>query len=265
MKYPELEKAIEVIEALLHPETGCPWDLEQTHQTLLKYLIEESYEFIEAVEKNDPTLMNEEVGDILLQVLLHAMIAKKEGTFDIESIAKTLSDKMIRRHPHVFSNPENLSTEEILSNWQDIKNLEKKNEKKYSIPHKLIHAPSLTSSFNIGKKSTTVNFDWENYSQVMSKVEEEWQEVKAELPPTGKFNAERVEEEIGDLLFSVAQLSRHLNIDPESALRKANIKFLRRFHQVEDYINSLDKEVKDCAQAELEEAWVRVKNHETKK
>lgn len=265
MKYPELEKAIEVIEALLHPQTGCPWDLEQTHQTLLKYLIEESYEFIEAVEKNDPILMNEEVGDILLQVLLHAMIAKKEGTFNIETIAKALSDKMIRRHPHVFANPQNLSTEEILSNWQDIKNQEKKNEKKYAIPQKLIHAPALTSSFNIGKKSTAVNFDWSNYFQVMDKVEEEWQELKAELPSTGGYNSDRVEEEIGDLLFSIAQLSRHLQIDPEAALRKGNLKFLRRFHQVEDYINSLGEEVKDCSQAELEDAWVKVKHHEIKK
>lgn len=265
MKYPELEKAIEVIEALLHPETGCPWDLEQTHETLIKYLIEETYEFIEAVEKNDAGLMNEEVGDILLQVLLHSMIASKDGRFNIETIAKTLSDKMIRRHPHVFDRPENLSTEEILANWQEIKNKEKSGEKKYSIPQKLLHAPSLTASFNIGKKSTSVNFDWSDYTQVMGKVEEEWQEVKSELPPTGQFNQESVEEEIGDLLFSVAQLARHLDIDPEAALRNANKKFLRRFHQVEDYINSLGKNVKDCAQEELEDAWVKVKKDEAKK
>lgn len=265
MKYPELEKAIEVIEALLHPETGCPWDLEQTHESLLKYLIEETYEFIEAVEKCDAGLMNEEIGDILLQVLLHSLIAKKDGRFNIETVAKTLSDKMIRRHPHVFDRPENLTTEEILANWQDIKNKEKTQEKKYSIPQKLLHAPALTSSFNIGKKSTTVNFDWNDYTQVMGKVEEEWQEVKTELPPTGKFNKERVEEEIGDLLFSVAQLARHLNIDPEEALRGANKKFLRRFHQVEDYINSQGKNVKDCTQQELELTWVKVKKDELKK
>ncbi|MFA5583369.1 MAG: nucleoside triphosphate pyrophosphohydrolase [Bacteriovoracaceae bacterium] len=264
MNYPELEKLIDVIEALLHPETGCPWDLEQTHESLLKYLIEESYEFIEAVEKKDSTLMNEEIGDILLQVLLHATIAKKDKRFDLETIAKTLREKMVRRHPHVFSEKQNLSSDEVLSNWQDIKNKEKKSEKKYSIPHKLIYAPALTSSYKIGQKSTAVNFDWENYSQVMGKVEEEWQEVKSELPPTGKYNKERVEEELGDLLFSVAQLARHLDIDPEAALKKANLKFLRRFHQVEDYINSQARNIQDCSQEELEEAWVKVKKNEIK-
>src|SRR5690606_14645785 len=265
MNYPELEKLIEVIEALLHPETGCPWDLEQTHESLLKYLIEESYEFIEAVEKKDSDLMNEEIGDILLQVLLHATIAKKDKKFDLETVAKTLREKMVRRHPHVFSEKKNLSSDEVLSNWQDIKNKEKESEKKYSIPHKLIYAPALTSSYKIGQKSTAVNFDWENYSQVMGTVEEEWQEVKSELPPTGKYNKERVEEEMGDLLFSMAQLARHLDIDPEAALKKANLKFLRRFHQVEDYINSQNKNIQDCSQEELEDAWVRVKKNEIKK
>lgn len=265
MKHPELEKTIEVIEALLHPETGCPWDLEQTHESLLKYLIEESYEFSEAVELKDPALMNEELGDVLLQVLLHATIAKKENRFDLESVAKTLSEKMIRRHPHVFGETKAKDSEEVLANWQVIKNKEKQNEKKYSIPHKLIHAPALTSSFNIGKKSTAVNFDWEDYTQVMGKVEEEWQEVKAELPPGGQHNKERVKEEIGDLLFSVAQLARHLEIDPEDALREANKKFLNRFHKVEDYVQDIGREVKDCSQNELEEIWVKVKKHEVKK
>lgn len=265
MKYPELEKLIAVIEALLHPETGCPWDLEQTHQSLLKYLIEESYEFIEAVEKNDATLMNEELGDILLQVLLHATIAKKEQRFDLESVAKTLSEKMIRRHPHVFGDKQNLTSQEVLDNWQEIKNKEKSESKKYSIPYKLIYAPALTSSFNIGKKSTSVNFDWEDYSQVMGKVEEEWQEVKAELPPSGVYKKEKVEEEIGDLLFSIAQLSRHLEIDPEAALKKANLKFLKRFQAVEDEVLLQGKKIKDFSQSELEELWVKVKRNEVKK
>jgi MazG family protein len=265
MKHPELEKTIAVIEALLHPETGCPWDLEQTHQSLLKYLIEESYEYAEAVELNDPALMNEELGDVLLQVLLHATIAGKEKRFDLESVARALSEKMIRRHPHVFGETTARDSEEVLANWQIIKAREKQNEKKYSIPYKLIHAPALTSSFNIGKKSTSVNFDWQDYIQVMGKVEEEWQEVKAELPPTGQFNKARVKEEIGDLLFSVAQLARHLDIDPEDALRDANKKFLKRFHKVEDYVQDMGREVKDCSQEELEEVWVKVKKNEVKK
>ena len=265
MKHPELEKTITVIQALLHPETGCPWDLEQTHQSLLKYLIEESYEYAEAVELNDPDLMNEELGDVLLQVLLHATIADKEKKFNLESVAKTLSEKMIRRHPHVFGEGSAKDAEEVLANWQIIKAREKQNEKKYSIPYKLIHAPALTSSFNIGKKSTTVNFDWQDYTQVMDKVEEEWQEVKSELPQLGLHNKARIKEEIGDLLFSVAQLARHLEIDPEEALRDANKKFLKRFHQVEDFVQASGREVKDCTQSELEDIWVKVKKNEVKK
>jgi len=265
MNYPELEKLIDVIEALLHPETGCPWDLEQTHDSLLKYLIEESYEFIEAVEKKDYPLMNEELGDILLQVLLHSTIAKKEGKFTLETVAQTLREKMVRRHPHVFGNKQNLSSQEVLENWQDIKDEENKGKKKYSIPHKLIYAPALTSSFNIGRKSTSVKFDWENYQQVMGKVEEEWQEVKAELSPSGQYNKESVEEEIGDLLFSIAQLSRHLEIDPEQALKKANLKFLKRFHAIEDEVHSQNKDIQDFSQAELEELWVKVKRNEVKR
>jgi MazG family protein len=259
MSHPELERCIEVIERLLHPTEGCPWDLEQTHESLLKYLIEESYEFVEATEKNDPELMAEELGDVLLQILLHSGIANKKSTFNLEKVAKILADKMIRRHPHVFQkNGTELSREEITQNWKDIKKQEK-GEKKYSIDEKLLHSPALESAFRIGKKSTALNFDWEDYYQVMSKVEEEWQEVKEELPPGGHFNKQRVSEEIGDLLFSVAQLARHLEINPEECLRDANKKFIKRFQKVEDMALASGKTLEETPQAKLEEYWLKVK------
>lgn len=260
MSYPELERAIQIVKSLRHPQTGCPWDLKQTHETLLKYLIEESYEFIEACEKKDSKHMEEELGDVLFQVLLHATIAEESKKFSLESSAKVLADKLVRRHPHVFQpDGKTLTPEEVLVNWGKIKEEEKGFAPKYSIGEKNLHAPALESAYKIGMKSTAVNFDWNNHLEVISKVEEEWQEVKEELPPTGQFNRERVKEEIGDLLFSVAQLARHLELNPEECLRDANKKFIRRFQKVEDLVRHDGKELKTTPQNELEEYWVRVK------
>jgi MazG family protein len=259
MSHPELERCIEVIKSLRHPKTGCPWDLEQTHETLLKYLIEEAYEFVEAVESKNPKLMEEEIGDVLFQVLLHTTIGEEKKAFSLESAAKGLADKLIRRHPHVFNQSDKkLTPDEVVENWQKIK-VGEKGERKYSIDEKFLQAPALESAFKIGKKSTTVNFDWQDYQQVVMKVEEEWQEVKEELPPTGHYNLERVREEIGDLLFSVAQLSRHLGINPEDCLRDANKKFIRRFQKVEDAVKATGRKLEETPQAELEEFWVQVK------
>lgn len=259
MPYPELERCIEVVKSLRHPKTGCPWDLEQTHSSLLKYLIEESYEFAEAVELGRPKLMEEEIGDVLFQVLLHTSIGQESQSFSLESSAKVLADKLIRRHPHVFEQSENRpSPEEVIANWQIIKTSEK-GEAKYSIDEKNLHAPALESAFKIGQKSTKVNFDWEDYRQVMMKVEEEWQEVKEELPPTGKYDKNRVKEEIGDLLFSVAQLARHLEINPEECLREANKKFIHRFKKVEDLVKETGRTLQETPQRELETFWVKAK------
>jgi MazG family protein len=259
MNHPELERCIEVIRRLRHPTDGCPWDLEQTHKTLLKYLLEESYEFIEATEKEDPTLMEEELGDVLLQILLHSTIAEEKKNFTLESVAKTLADKMVRRHPHVFEKKSaGIVADEVVVKWNEIK-LKEKGENPYVMNEKLLHHPALTSAFEIGKKSTKVNFDWQDYSQVMFKVEEEWQEVKEELPPGGVHNDKRVKEEIGDLLFSVAQLARHLKIDPEECLRDANKKFIRRFQKVEDRVRAAGKKLEETPQADLELLWNEVK------
>lgn len=259
MSYPELERCIGVIKALRHPTQGCPWDLEQTHRTLLKYLLEESYEFMEATETGDPKLMEEELGDVLLQVLLHSTIAEDAKTFNLESVAKTLADKIIRRHPHVFEKAKSgVTSEQVTTKWQEIK-IQEKGERKYSIDQKFLHAPALESAYRIGVKSTSVNFDWSDHLQVMFKVEEEWQEVKEELPPGGQYNQERVKEEIGDLLFSVAQLARHLKINPEEALREANKKFIKRFQKVEDLVKKSGRKLEETPQSELEEFWIEVK------
>jgi MazG family protein len=259
MAYPELDRCIEIIQKLHHPSEGCPWDLEQTHRSLLPYLIEEAYEFIDAVESGQAARMEEELGDVLLQVLHHAVMAEADGKFSLESVAKLLADKMVRRHPHVFGEKQSrITAHEVTTRWQQIKGQEK-SEQSFVMNEKLLHAPALKAAEKIGKKSTTVNFDWEDHLQVIGKVEEEWQEVKEELSPTGQFNRERVQEEIGDLLFSVAQLARHLEIDPEECLRLANKKFIRRFQSIEQRVAESGKELSDCKQEELERLWIEAK------
>lgn len=259
MNYPELENLIRVVRKLRDPDGGCPWDLEQTHESLLRYLIEESYEYIEAVEKNDPVMMKEEIGDVLLQVILHATIAEQDKKFNIEDVARGLAMKLIHRHPHVFGDGEKgMTPEQVRERWEVIKHEEKK-AKRSTIPAKLMHNPALRTSYLIGLASGKVSFDWEDHRQVMHKVEEEWQELKDELPPGGHFNKERVAEEIGDLLFSVAQLSRHLGVEPEEALRRGNQKFLKRYHYLEKVAEESGLKMGEMTHEQMEELWVKAK------
>lgn len=258
MQYPNLHRAIDVISQLRNPKDGCPWDLKQTHKTLLKYLIEESYEFVHAVDKSDSKEMEEELGDVLLQVLLHSQIASENNHFNIDSVAKVLADKMIRRHPHVFEKDKSAKTaQEVSQNWQEIKNQERSKNFHYHIRQEDAYAPSLKASEIIGAKSQEINFDWDHIQDVMLKVEEELQEVKDEMATMQ--SQERLKEEIGDLLFSVAQLSRHLNIDPEDALKQANLKFVKRVNLVEKYVTADKLEMKNVPTQDLEKYWDMVK------
>lgn len=265
MKHPQMEKVIEVIRRLRDPQKGCPWDLEQSHESLLRYLVEEAYEYIEAVESGNAHHMCEELGDVLLQVLLHATIAEQEGRFNLEDVAKGLADKMIRRHPHVFGEDPipGLTPEQVRGRWEKLKTEEKKSKGPVShIPSKLLHNPALRTAQLIGLASGKVAFDWENHQQVMYKVEEEWQELKDELPPGGRFDQGRVAEELGDMLFSLAQLARHLGVDPEEALRDANKKFLRRFHSLEKRAIAKGLKLPGASADEMEKLWVEVKKDE---
>lgn len=268
MAQTQFEKLKEVVDDLRHPTNGCPWDLKQTHESLLKYLIEESYEYIDAVEQKDPKKMEEELGDVLLQILLHSRLADEKNLFNIESVSKTLREKLIRRHPHVFENKDSsLSAEEVLINWEKIKQEEKSREEleksgHHRIKDSVLHNPSLVSAVKIGKKTNDIKFDWDDYQQVAYKVEEEWQELKEELTPANGLNRERVYEEMGDLLFSIAQLARHLDMDPEAALRDANKKFLRRFHSMEDIMRDSNVRLEDMNQTEMDVYWAKAKHKE---
>jgi MazG family protein len=263
MEQPALNRLIEIVQALRHPKTGCSWDLKQTHSSLLPYLFEESYEFQEAVEMNDDESMIDELGDLLLQVVLHAQLASERKAFTLEQVANHLSEKLIRRHPHVFGDAtnSNLSPEQVSEQWQEIKALEAKssNKPKAAISMKLMHNPALRTAELIGHKTKELNFDWDDPSQVSYKVEEEWQELKEELVPGVAINQERIAEELGDFLFSTAQLSRHLGINPELALRKANLKFLKRFAKVEALIVSENKKFSELSQQDLDVYWNQAK------
>jgi MazG family protein len=259
MEYPQIKRVIEVVKKLRDPDSGCPWDLKQDHQTLLKYLIEESYEFKHSVETGDTEEMEKELGDVFFQVLLHSQIAAEENNFDLESVSKKLADKMIYRHPHVFNpDAQKLSSEEVIKNWDILKQKEKSNESKTFFTQEDLAMPSLMSAQKIGAKSAKVNFDWDNHSQVLDKVQEEWDEVKAELHDI-ENNKDRIKDEIGDLLFSVTQLARHLEIDAEDALRGANKKFIKRFSVLETLINEDQKDIQKLSVPQLEEYWSKVK------
>lgn len=265
------EKLKDVISELRHPEHGCPWDLKQTHESLLKYLLEESYEFIEAVEEKDPKKMEEEIGDVLMQVLLHAQMGSEKGEFDIQSISAKLTEKLIRRHPHVFEkNQSKIDADQVLINWEKIKLEEKAREQGLITHHRIsssvLNAPPLASAVKIGKKTNDLKFDWEDYTQVVYKVEEEWQELKEELTPNREINHEAAFEELGDLLFSVAQLARHLNMDPDEALRAANKKFLRRFHAMENLMLKKGAQLENMNQEQMDVFWNQAKfDEKTKK
>ncbi len=265
MNYPGLEQLIDVVAKLRDPENGCPWDLKQTHSSLLRYIIEETYEFVDAVEKNDTAHMEEEIGDVLLQVILHSQLASEKDHFTVDSVAQKLATKLIRRHPHVFEdNNETLSAEDVRENWEKIKE-EEKNEGPQSetlIEDSILRCPSLHSAFKIGEKTQKIRFDWDDHSQVMYKVEEEWQELKEELAPQARRNSAKIQEEMGDFLFSIAQLARHLDMDPEETLRLANKKFLRRFRSMEELIKSEQKDIKEMNQKQMDEYWNMAKRRE---
>lgn len=252
----DFSSLVEVVKALRGPD-GCPWDKQQTPYSLIQYAIEEAHELVEAIEANTSQEdIIEELGDVLLQVVLHSEIARQENRFDIHDVIESINKKMIRRHPHVFSNKDVKDTDEVVKNWQEIKDEEKKGKpekKKFDIPENL---PALQRSSKIGKKTKKLNFDWENHSQVLEKVEEELLEVKEAIAKNGK---EEIENEIGDLLFSVSQLARHLDIEPEQSLRKANRRFEKRFFILKDKVDARGKSMKQLSTEELEEVWVEVK------
>ncbi|EKQ40166.1 putative protein MazG [Leptospira interrogans str. 2003000735] len=259
----EITKLQEVT-AILRGENGCPWDKEQDHQTLVPYLIEESQEVIEAILKKDDDLLKEELGDLLFQVVFHARLAEERRSFDLGDIAKRVSDKLIFRHPHVFK-PEGLTlstSQEVLENWEKIKDKEKKNSKDSSIFSNIPeNFSSLLKAEKYQKKAAKVGFDWNDISDVQKKVKEEMEEFLTELNRS-KDNQVRIEEEFGDLLFSLVNFGRHLGISSESALTKANAKFKKRFQYIEKVLQERGKNPNTSDLKEMDRLWNEAKELE---
>ncbi|EQA63656.1 putative protein MazG [Leptospira alexanderi serovar Manhao 3 str. L 60] len=263
----EIDK-LQEITATLRGENGCPWDKEQDHQTLIPYLIEESQEVIEAILKNDDELLKEELGDLLFQVVFHAKLAEERHSFNLGDIAKSVSDKLIFRHPHVFR-PEELtlsSSQEVLENWEKIKDKEKKKSNDSSIFSNIPeNFSSLLKAEKYQKKAAKVGFDWKNISDVQAKVREEMEEFLIEFGrvKANGSNQVRIEEEFGDLLFSLVNLGRHLGISSESALTRTNAKFKKRFQYIEQTLKNRGKTPKESDLKEMDRLWNEAKESET--
>ncbi len=242
------------IMATLRAPGGCNWDRKQTHKSLLPYLIEETYEVVEAIENEDSEHLREELGDLLIQVVFHAQIAEEAGEFNIDDSINDINAKLIARHPHVFGEKKDLNPQEVRDQWEKIK--VESGEKKSVINGIPKSAPALVKAFRFGEKAGGVGFDWDKASEVMIKVREEVAEVEAELDGGQK---EALENEIGDLLFVTASLARKLDINPEQALNKTLKKFAKRFNYIEDKVKESGKGWDDFTIDELEVWWQEAK------
>lgn len=255
---------VELIAKLRDPNGGCPWDLKQTYHTMIPCLLEESYEVVEAIEQQNPTNLREELGDLLLQVVFFSQLAREDNLFTFDDVVNEVTEKIIRRHPHVFGDKKAGDEQEALQNWNAIKAQEQKSTLQHSILDNIPHAfPALSRAEKLQKRCAKVGFDWDSPTAVIEKVQEELQEVQIELQRSPQ-QSEKIEEEIGDLLFAVVNLSRHLHCSPEEALRKANHKFERRFRQVEQLLTNQEKTLQQASLAELDLLWNEVKAQEAK-
>lgn len=257
----QLERAMAIMHRLRQPG-GCPWDAEQTHDSIIPNLLEETYECIDALRERDWTHIREELGDVLLQVIFHAELTSTnpEAGFGMAEIARELSDKLVRRHPHVFADAGVHDTEGVLTQWDQIKRKEHDIEDKPYLQDCGKGLPSMLRAYKITKKVAKVGFDWPNHAGVVDKIREETQEVAdtLALPDTEP----QVQEELGDLLFTIVNLCRRRHIDPEIALDAANRKFERRFNALERLLREQNLSLQEASPAQMEAAWQHVKHTE---
>ncbi|MEH7491726.1 nucleoside triphosphate pyrophosphohydrolase [Neobacillus niacini] len=243
--------------AVLRGPNGCPWDKEQTHESLKKYLIEETYEVIEAIDSGDIDHLVEELGDVLLQVMLHAQIGEDEGYFAIEDVLEVLSAKMIRRHPHVFGDKKAEDSKEVLRNWQEIKKQEKGETESSLLEGISKSLPNLLRAYEMQKKAAKVGFDWQEITPALEKVKEELEEFENEINQESFVEAKK---EFGDILFAFVNVARFLDIHPEEALFETNQKFIRRFQFIEERVKSSGKSIEEHSLEELDQFWDEAKS-----
>ena len=244
------------IMARLRGPGGCPWDREQTHRTLRHNLVEECYEVLDAMDSGKTDEFRDELGDLLLQIVFHAQMAYEAGEFDFDSVAKSIADKLVRRHPHVFGKKKANTSAEVLRQWEQIKKTEKNTHSIYAeVPRSL---PALVKADKIQRKAARVGFDWKRKEDVIAKIEEELRELKAARHPR------HFEEELGDVLFATVNLARYQKLDAEDLLNRAIHKFVNRFRQVERAVHKRGRRLEDCSLEELDGLWEKTKSKKGK-
>lgn len=261
-----IDRLIAVMARLRDPVGGCPWDLVQTYKTIAPHTIEEAYEVADAIEKGDMDELRGELGDLLFQVVYYAQFAREEGHFDFEDIAGTITDKMIARHPHVFGEEDVKTAEQQTSKWEDHKAAERAAKaERDGVPPSALDGvtpglPALTRAVKLQKRASRVGFDWTDAADILDKIVEEVNELRHEMADEDKTAArDRMQDELGDVLFALVNLARRLDIDPESALRGTNAKFERRFRGIENALAADGRAPETSSLEEMETLWCRIK------
>lgn len=262
-----MKKLISVMKELRDPQNGCPWDLEQTFSSIASYTIEEAYEVADAIQRQDMADLCEELGDLLFQVVFHAQMAAENGDFDIQDVVDGIVGKMLRRHPHVFGDEKIDDAEQQTHAWEAHKAAERDKKSASAgsyqasmLDHVPVTLPGLTRAVKLQKRAARAGFDWTSTAEIYEKIHEELDEVRHEVDSNA--SEERIEDEIGDLLFAVTNLARHLNIDPDAALRVSNAKFERRFRAMESLASKENTYLKDMTLDEMETLYQHIKSTE---
>jgi MazG family protein len=264
----KLPKLVDLM-AHLRGAEGCPWDREQDYDTLKGLLLEEAYEVIDAVNARDFQGLEDELGDLLFQVVFYSRLAEEEGRFDIDNVIERVYAKLIRRHPHVFGEVHAGNADEALKSWLNVKEQERasagqgKNDEKSLLDGIAPTLPATLAAYELGLRAAEVGFDWKKVEDLLEKVEEEIRELRRELNQGTGNRSSRLEEEVGDLLFAAANLARFLRSDPETCLRRANQKFMRRFQALEKEMATRGRKLRECSLEEMESLWNELKSKET--
>ncbi|MCG6970337.1 MAG: nucleoside triphosphate pyrophosphohydrolase [Gammaproteobacteria bacterium] len=258
----DISQLLSIMQRLRDPQTGCPWDVQQNFHTIAPYTVEEAYEVADAIERNDMQELPQELGDLLFQVVFHAQMGEEQGLFRFDDVVTAISEKLIRRHPHVFGDAAIHSAEEQTLAWEEHKALERQQSEKYtSVLDGIAKTlPGVTRAAKLQKRAAKVGFDWHTIEPIFDKLTEETDELKAELAANAQW--ERLEDEIGDMLFTVVNIARHADIDPELAIRRANAKFEARFKNMEDAIERAGQSFKELSTDDLESYWQLAKQDE---
>jgi len=248
-----------IMEKLRNPEGGCPWDIQQTFETIAPYTIEEAYEVADAIQQNDMNALRTELGDLLFQVVFHSKLAEEQHAFNFNDVVASICEKLTSRHPHVFKG-EIIAEADLAQHWEDSKRREKVDNGSIGILNDVnLHQPAINQAFKLQKKASSVGFDWKSVKPVIEKLDEEISEIKKEIPIAN--NQLRIEEELGDVLFSCINLARHLNVNPEWSLRKANKRFTQRFNYIEEKLNRLGVSFENSTPQTLDGLWNEAKNN----